>query len=57
MLVWGYGWQGTYAGSVLISDQEIWQDYSGAHMFTVRWVDVNADGLVQYNEITIENYL
>ncbi len=55
MLVWGYGWQGTYAGSVFIGDPENWQTYAGAHVLMLRWVDQNGDGLVQSHEITVEH--
>jgi hypothetical protein len=54
MLVWGFGWYGTYAGSVLIGDTQTWQDYEGNHLLMVRWIDGNADGLVQAAEITVE---
>ncbi len=56
MLVWGYGWQGTYAGSVFIGDLNNWSLYTDAHMAMIRWIDLNADGLVQSNEITVEQY-
>ena len=56
MLVWGYGWQGTYAGSVFIGDLNNWSLYADAHMAMIRWIDLNADGLVQSNEITVEQY-
>jgi hypothetical protein len=54
LLVWGYGWYGTYAGSVFIGDPDNWLLYSDAHMLMLRWIDQNADGLVQMNEITVE---
>ncbi len=57
MLVWGYGWRGTYAGSVLMGDPTIWQTYQNAHMLMVRWTDSNADGLVQMGEIAVESYV
>ena len=56
MLVWGFGWYGTYAGSVLIGDTQTWQDYEGNHLLMVRWIDGNADGLVQDTEITVEQF-
>ncbi len=55
MLVWGYGWQGTYAGSVFIGDPVNWQAYATAHVLMLRWVDANADGLVQMWEVTVES--
>ena len=54
LVVWGYGWQGTYAGSVFIGDPDNWTTYTEGHMLMVRWVDSNGDGLVQENEITVE---
>jgi hypothetical protein len=53
-LVWGYGWQGTYAGSILIGDPQTWQTYSDCHMLMLRWMDANSDGLVQVTEIIVE---
>lgn len=54
MLVWGYGWEGTYAGSVLMGDPNAWQSFSSCHMLMVRWIDSNRDGLVQMNELYVE---
>jgi C1A family cysteine protease len=56
MLVWGYGWEGTYAGSVLMGDPLTWQTYADCHLLLLRWIDSNADGLVQMSEITVEVY-
>ncbi|KYK32334.1 MAG: hypothetical protein AYK19_03405 [Theionarchaea archaeon DG-70-1] len=56
MLVWGYGWQGSYAGSTFMGDPLTWQTYQDAHMLMLRWTDSNADGLVQMSEITVEVY-
>jgi hypothetical protein len=57
LMVWGYGWEGTYAGSVFAADPGTWEEYEGAHMFMLRWNDLNRDGLVQKSEITVEDYL
>jgi hypothetical protein len=57
LMVWGYGWEGTYAGSVFVADPGTWEKYEGAHMFMIRWNDLNRDGLVQKSEITVEDYL
>lgn len=54
MLVWGYGWRGTYAGSVYIGDPSKWALHSGLHMLMLRWTDGNGDGLVQMSEIVVE---
>jgi hypothetical protein len=54
MLVWGFGWQGSYAGSALMGDPATWSLYQDAHMLMLRWVDSNADGLVQLSEVTVE---
>ncbi|MBU7031175.1 MAG: VCBS repeat-containing protein [Theionarchaea archaeon] len=57
MLVWGYGWQGTYAGSVYIGNTANWPTHADDHMLMIRWIDTNADGLVQSDEITVEETL
>ena len=57
ILVWGYGWQGTYAGSVSAGDPGTWQTYANAHMLMLRWIDSNGDGLVQKSEIIVEKYV
>lgn len=54
LLVWGFGWEGTYAGSVLVADDATMQLYADAHMLMVRWIDSNGDGLVQLVEISVE---
>lgn len=54
MLVWGYGWQGTYAGSTFMGDPLNWEEYEGAHLLFLRWKDYNRDGLVQMGEIIVE---
>ena len=51
MLVWGYGWCGTYAGSIFIGDPSNW---SGHHLAMLRWNDLNSDLLVQEGEIVVE---
>jgi hypothetical protein len=55
LLVWGYGWYGTYAGSVLMGDPGVWQSFGNYHMLMVRWIDTNGDGLVQMTELSIEH--
>jgi hypothetical protein len=54
LLVWGYGWQGTYAASVLLGNISNWDIFQGAHMIMLRWKDWNFDGLVQESEIMVE---
>ena len=56
MLVWGYGWYGTYAGSIFMGDPSNWQSYSDAHLLMLRWIDGNADGLIQASEISVEDF-
>lgn len=56
LLVWGYGWRGTYAASVFLGNTANWETFSGYHMVMLRWTDSNADGLVQEFEITVEGY-
>jgi len=51
MLVWGYGWYGTYAGSIYIGDVANW---SQNHVVMLRWIDSNSDLLVQEGEIAVE---
>ena len=51
LVVWGYGWYGTYAGSVFIGNPANW---SGHHLVMLRWRDLNSDLLVQEGEITQE---
>jgi hypothetical protein len=53
LLVWGYGWQGTYAGTVLLSDDSFWVTYGAYHMVLLEWIDSNGDGLVQRSEIMV----
>jgi hypothetical protein len=45
MLVWGYEWQGTYAGSMFMADPVNWEQYKDAHLLLLRWKDYNRDGL------------
>jgi hypothetical protein len=58
MIVWGYGWEGTYAGSAFIGDVNNWYTYpySTAHLLLLRWHDSNGDGLVQPGEYYVESY-
>ncbi len=56
LIVWGYGWWGTYAGSVFMGDPANWQGYPNAHLLLLRWVDTNFDGLVQFPEIIVETF-
>ncbi|MGC1123310.1 MAG: VCBS repeat-containing protein [Candidatus Methanofastidiosia archaeon] len=55
MMVWGYGWFGTYAGSAYIGEISNWAVEQGYHMLMIRWNDLNADGLIQSGEITVQN--
>jgi hypothetical protein len=54
MLIWGYGWYGTYAGSTFIGDPNNWSAYKNANMLMLRWVDYNGDGLVHRTEVYVE---
>ncbi|MGD2250331.1 MAG: transglutaminase family protein [Candidatus Methanofastidiosia archaeon] len=54
LIIWGYGWQGTYAGSVFMSDIQNWSFYSNNHLLLLRWFDSNYDGYIQTNEIYVE---
>ena len=57
LMVWGYGWQGTYAGSIFAADPDTWEMYPDVRMFLMRWKDTNNDGLVQQEEIVVETYV
>ena len=57
LVVWGYGWQGTYAGCTFIGDCKTWQNYPRSHLVMLRWIDQNMDGLVQKNEIYVEQLI
>ena len=54
MLVWGYGWRGSYAGSAFMGYPANWQAYPNARLLLLRWIDSNGDGLVQMTEISVE---
>jgi hypothetical protein len=54
MLVWGFEWRGTYAGSVFIGDTATWAAYPDAHMFLLRWIDSDGDLIPQVSEIIVE---
>lgn len=56
MLVWGYGWYGTYAGAMFIGNIVNWDNYPTNHMLMLRWNDGNSDGLVQSGEINVEYF-
>jgi len=36
LLIWGYGWQGTYAGSLFMSDPYHWTAYEHYHLLLIR---------------------
>jgi hypothetical protein len=55
MIIWGYGWQGTEAGSLFMGDPQTWQLYEDAHLLLLRWIDANEDGLVQIDEVAVES--
>jgi C1A family cysteine protease len=57
MLVWGYGWYGSYAGSAFMGDPGNWALYQDYHLLFLRWTDSNSDGLVQLSEVTVEAYV
>ena len=51
LLIWGYGWRGTYAGTLMMANTSVWSNYSGHHLLLLEWTDWNSDGLVQISEI------
>ncbi|KYK37374.1 MAG: hypothetical protein AYK19_21640 [Theionarchaea archaeon DG-70-1] len=57
LLIWGYGWQGTYAGSLIMSNPNIWSYCGYNHLLLIRWHDFNSDGYVQMTEISVETYV
>jgi hypothetical protein len=57
LMVWGYGWQGTLAGSIFVANPDTWKDYEDCRMVFLRWKDLNEDGLIQESEITVEESL
>lgn len=54
LLVWGYSWRCTYAGTLFISDAETWQKYHDAHVLLLTWRDTNRDGHVQKSEVSVK---
>jgi hypothetical protein len=57
LMVWGYGWQGTYAGSLFAADPDTWKVYNGARMIMIRWIDENENGLIEKAEIQVESHV
>jgi hypothetical protein len=57
LMVWGYGWQGTYAGSLFAADPDTWKVYNGARMIMIRWIDENENGLIEKAEIQVEAHV
>jgi len=55
LLSWGYGWLGTYAANLFMSDPNNWSriDVAGKHLLMLNWTDNNSDGFVQSSEITV----
>jgi len=55
MLSWGYGWQGTYAANLIISEmiQYPRDEIADKHLLLLSWIDSNSDGFVQPSEIII----
>jgi hypothetical protein len=55
LLSWGYGWLGTYAANLFMSDPNNWSriDVAGKHLLMLNWTDSNSDGFVQSSEITL----
>ncbi len=51
LLIWGYGWQGTYAGTLVVANSSFWE--TGVHMMLLEWNDYNNDDLIQFSEITV----
>lgn len=54
LIIWGYGWEGTYAGSLFMSNPYNWTAYATKHVLLLRWFDVNHDGYIQTNEVVVE---
>ncbi len=52
LVIWGYGWRGTYAGTLIMATPSFW--YTNCHMMLLEWNDYNYDGLVQLSEISVK---
>lgn len=57
LFIWGYGWQGTYAGSLFMSNPNNWSYYGNNHLLLLRWHDFNNDGYIQMDEISVETHV
>jgi len=53
MFLWGYGWQGTYAAALFMSDTAKWQTYATKHLLFLQWADTNTNGFIEKTEITV----
>jgi hypothetical protein len=53
MYLWGYGWQGTYASALFMSNIANWQTYATKHLLFLQWTDTNTNKLVEATEITV----
>jgi len=53
MFMWGYGWQGTYAAALFMSDTAKWQTYATKHLLFLQWTDANTNGFIEKTEITV----
>jgi len=53
MFLWGYGWLGTYAAALFMSDTAKWQTYASKHLLFLQWTDTNTNGFVEKTEITV----
>jgi hypothetical protein len=54
LIIWGYGWQGTYAGTLFMTLSPYWDNFQNFHMVLLEWEDKNSDGLVQLDEISVK---
>jgi hypothetical protein len=55
LIIWGYGWEGTYAGSLFMSVPYTWIAYAQDHLLLLRWKDINMNGQIEFSEIHPEN--
>ncbi|KYK37907.1 MAG: hypothetical protein AYK18_18125 [Theionarchaea archaeon DG-70] len=55
LLIWGYGWEGTYAGSLFMSVPQVWNAYAQEHLLLLRWKDINGNKFIEFSEVHPEN--
>lgn len=54
MVIWGFYWQGTYAGCLLASHLDKLLEHSDKTALLIRWIDQNGNHLVEIEEVVVE---